>query len=221
MMNPCSRNRNPRMKISRPRRQIASTAAPRLPVRCARARRGEDDGEAGEPEKQRRRKSAEHRWRRGTRSSGGRSAASTRRCVCASIISEHRDAARPVDVRAFYGTDVVCRRERDVLPHRMPDRAVLFVRERDGARDRVGGTSPSTVKCSVTLTMRCGSSGARSATRCARSARNGVASLRQDVGDVHRHAAGEREAERLHRRRTGDAGAVERHRRLVADARRT
>ena len=35
MMNPCSRKRKPRMKISRPRRQIISDATRRLPVRSA------------------------------------------------------------------------------------------------------------------------------------------------------------------------------------------
>ena len=49
-----------------------------------------------------------------------------------------------------------------------------FSREREIARSVApGGTAPSMVKCSSIWTKRCGSSCARWATRCARSARNG------------------------------------------------
>ena len=84
---------------------------------------------------------------------------------------EHGDAAQPVEVcESLRPSGVLTWRdrrgalERDVLPHRVPDRAVFLVGERDRAIEVRGLTSPRTAKCSRTATKRCGLSGARSAT---------------------------------------------------------
>ena len=101
MMNPCRRKRKARMKISRPRRQIISTAARRLPVRSAVRVAASTTARPGEPEKQRRGEAAEH----------GRVAKRDRRCDRRAQTrprvdgvrldhQQHGDAARPVDVGA-------------------------------------------------------------------------------------------------------------------------
>ena len=94
----------------------------------------------------------------------------------------------------------------------MPDRAVLVMRERDGALDGLGGNGALDVeRAARPVRSRCGSSWARCATRCARRARSGWRPFVRMYDDVGRHAAGQRERQGLHRRRPGGAVAVDRH----------
>ena len=59
-MNACSRKRKARMKISRPRLQIARTAAPRLSRGSRAGAPPTGPRQSGQPQKQRRRESAQH-----------------------------------------------------------------------------------------------------------------------------------------------------------------
>ena len=96
----------------------------------------------------------------------------------------------------------------------MPDRAVLLARQRDRALDRVAGDLAFDGDVSVMRTNRCGSSCGAIGDQVRPQAAERVAAPGEDVCDINRHAAGQREGERLHRRRPGDAGAVERYRGL-------
>src|SRR3954447_16268811 len=108
--------------------------------------------------------------------------------------------------------------EHDVLPHRVPHRAVLLVGQRDRARHGVGRHVPLDADLQMhaddAVRIVLGAVGDQVRSQIAkRLTRPG-----QDVADVHGHAAGQRERERLHRRWSSDAGAVERHRRGPAGA---
>src|SRR6187551_2246971 len=87
--------------------------------------------------------------------------------------------------------------ERDVLPHRVPHRAVFLVREVDGSLNLIPGNRTSDVELerergeAVRVFLRAfpGKGDLETAQI--------VAAFAKDVDHVHPHAAGEREGERL------------------------
>src|SRR6185503_6813874 len=125
------RKRKARMKISRPRRTIAAAAGARLPVRSAvrvadrttaRPASHKNNGAAKPP----RILASRYSW---VFFSIARVHASV---VWASIISSTA-MPRAQSMYARLEADVMGRGERDVLPHRVPDRAVGLFRQRDRA----------------------------------------------------------------------------------------
>ena len=91
-----------------------------------------------------------------------------------------------------------------------PDRAVLVLRELDGARHLVVGDDAGNreVESDVRDAMRMIVGGARGRQVRATAAQVRAAFL-EDVDDVHRHAAGERESKRLHRGGPGRRRTIE------------
>src|SRR3954468_4389249 len=203
--NPCSRKRKPRMKISSPRRQIISAAARRLPLRSA-ARVAAST--TPRPANQRNRGAAKPPSTVASRNAFvcltvRRVHAST---VCASIM---RRTAIPLaqSTYARLWLDVMCGGEYDVLPHGVPYRAVLLVRQRDRARHDVGrdiavyGDLEMHLHDAVRLVLSTVGDQVRSERA------EWLPPLRQDVRHVHRHAARKGEPERLNGRRAFETGA--------------
>src|SRR6185436_7146433 len=131
------RKRKARMKISRPRRTIAAAAGARRPVRSA-VRVA--DNTTARPASDRNIGAAKPPMMLASRYATLRFAIARVHAsvVCASIIISTA-MPRAQSMYARLEADVMGRGKRDVLPHRVPDRAIFFFRQGDGAFDRVPG----------------------------------------------------------------------------------
>ena len=205
--NACSRNRNASTKISSPRQTTASAAAARLPA-LGRSFAGERQCQAGQPQEQRGREPAENR----EIPEGNPGAIASPRPASSTCARIMISTAIP-RTRSMYGrrpseTDVKRHLEEDVLPQRLPHRAVLLAREPNGPLNSVARNVSLDVEVKRDAQEPVGSSGARWPPAVLQGAED-VAAFGEDVREICRHAAAQRRAERLHGRRSGDPRAVE------------